>query len=138
MVHGTKCWGTPMGFDFTPEKLSSIYAQIVEDHGSHALRKPKPGDLYRKMYTPLSNIDRPVFRRLPADIIITQPARLFRSSGYKYHGRVYLDAELYWEFEYKYKFGDKWIFDWLPIRLLSYCYIPATITFPKPAQLSMF
>lgn len=139
MVNGTKCLETPMGFDFHPQILSDIYKEIVAEHGSHALRKPKPGDTYRKMYKPIYAIDGPVFRRLPADIIITEPPRLFRSTGYKYHGRVYLDAELYWEFEYKYQFGDKWLYNWEAVRLLSWCYIP-TLTFQKRSgpQLSLF
>lgn len=140
------CFGTKTANDsvrnWAPETLGHLYRGVIDEVGLVQLNKPVPGDKYRKMYNPLSDIDRPSFRRMPGDIIITSPARLFRSHGYKYKGRVYLEANYYWEFEYKYVWGDggcEWRFDWMPVRLLSYCYIYNTVTFErKPVQLKIF
>lgn len=125
---GTKC-ADNSAHNWRPETLGNIYKGITDQYGYVQINKPRPGDRYRKMFEPISDIDRQVFRRLPQDIIITQPPRLFRSSGRKYKGRVYLDAEYYWEFECESTNPLKPYKDWLPVRLLSYCYINQTLSF---------
>lgn len=129
IIIGTKCATAPLGFGWQPETLGNIYRSVIEKHGECQLNKPVPGEEYRKMCKPIEQIDQPTFRKLPEQIIITQPARLFQSQGWKYHGRVYLDCELFWRFEYKYEYAGKWVFDWMPVRLLSWCYINETCTF---------
>jgi len=91
MMYGTKCADGP--FTWKPETLGNLYRSVIDEYGEHALNKPVPGYSYRKMYKPITDMDMPSFRRLPEEIIITQPPRLFRSTGYKYKGRVYLGAK---------------------------------------------
>lgn len=141
-LFGTKCCNDS-AHSWWPEVLSSIFKEIENEHGSHALLKPLPGNEYRKRYYPLSDIDRPSFRRLPELITVISPPRLFLSNAYKYHGRFYMECEHYWQFEYKYPWDQAYKTDWMPVRLLSYCYINATCvgTLPKPiacTQLSLF
>lgn len=131
--YGTKC-ADDASYKWKPETLGSIYRELIQEYGLIQLNKPIPGEFYRKVYKPLSAIDRPAFRRLPENIMITQPARLYRSHGYKYGGRVYLEAECFWQFEYEYEYGLKRIRDWMPVRLLTTCYINQTLTFPQPKK----
>ena len=125
-MFGTKCASAP--FPWSPPTLGKIYNDVVGKHGSHALHKPVPGHKYRKMFKPLTDIDRPYFRLLPSDITILSPSRLYRSTGWKYNGRVYLDCECAWEFEYSYPWDKGTRTDWMAVGLLSYCYIPEIMT----------
>lgn len=138
MNQGTKCFDEGPGLVFQLETLGSIYREIAEEYGHEQIKKPKPGDSYRKMYRPISDMDRPAFRHLPADIIITQPPRLFRSTAWKYNGEFYKQADTFWQFEAKYPWKDGFIFDWYPVRILSYAYIYNTVTFYRQPQLSLF
>lgn len=138
-VNGTKC--VTMPFPWQPEKLSVIWNDVISNHGYSALHKPIPGHTYRKRYNALTKVDLPSFRRMPADIEVVTPPRLFRSTGWKYKGIVHLDCELYWEFQYRYWYAHEIRYDWMSVRLLSYCYIPTTLTFKnqqKPIQLQLF
>jgi hypothetical protein len=135
-VFGTKCASAP--FLHRPESLGALYKSIIDDYGDSALSKPRPGDEYRKRYKSLAPTDLPTFRRMPEQIFITQPARLFRSSGYKYKGRVYLEAELYWKFEYKYRYANRWEYDWLPVRILSTCYVSDVLAFRKSTSINFW
>lgn len=139
-VYGTKCVTMPYDY-WRPPVLSNIWKQIVNDYGSESLNKPIPGMRYVKKKKAITSIDQPFFRRLPAEIQVLSPPRLFRSNGYKYNGRVYLECELYWEFNYRYKHNDKDWNDWMSVSLLSYCYEPKTsklINDKKIIQLSLF
>ncbi len=138
---GTKCCNDS-AHNWSPETIGSIYQEIIQEHGNWALNKPKPGNYYSKRYHPLEDVERAYFKRLPGNIIVTSPPRLFRSHGYKYKGRIYLECECHWTFDYKYPWGDGWKFDVMPVRLLSWCYINHTVHFPKTIiqakQLSLF
>lgn len=141
-LYGTKCCNDS-AHTWSPEILSKIFTEIKSDHGDHALLKPIPGHNYRKRYNPLTDIDSPSFRRLPENIIVVSPPRLFLSNAYKYHGRFYFDCEVHWQFEYKYPWAEGFKTDWMPVRLLSYCYIENTITCESPSlkdgyQLKLF
>jgi hypothetical protein len=116
--------------NYQPENIGSIYKDIISQYGEKYLKKPKPGDRYVKMKEPISGIDRPVFRSLPKEILITQPPRLFRSTAWKYQGRVYKDDNPFWEFEYESE-GRK---EWIALRILSYCYEK----FENKGQLKLF
>lgn len=138
-IYGSKCWSMP--YQWHPQSLSAIWKEIIDEHGKSALHKPIPGHTYRKRYHSLSEMDRAFFKKLPADIKVLTPPRLFRSTGWKYKGKVYLECELYWEFQYSYWYANEERTDWMAVRLLSYCYIPTTLTFEsrrKPIQLDLF
>lgn len=126
---GTKCLPefAKQNLDLKPETIGDIYREIVLEHGQIQLHKPVPGESYRKVYTPLEYIDRNAFRILPANIKIVQPPRLYRSSSWKYKGNIWFDCVLNWEFQCRYEYAGEWLYKWLPVRLLSTCYIPETL-----------
>ncbi len=126
-LYGTKCANSPHPIWYS-EVLGDIYRELIKEYGFHQLLKPTPGHEYRKMYKPKSQIDQYQFRKLPELITVTSPPRLFRSSGWKYHGRVYLDCECYWTFDYKYPWDQGFKYDDMPLRLLTTCYQNATCT----------
>lgn len=165
------CSGTKFGYgpyNWTPATLGEMYQKVIEELGECQLNKPVPGHSYRKMYKPVQHLDTGVFKRLPQEIIITQPARLFRSRSWKYKGVIYGEVDVHWKFQYKtkrictlpentidsedsrlpvwdydkttgdFRFLDEWEYDWMPIFLLSNCYINQTLTFHKLIQLTLF
>jgi hypothetical protein len=145
--------------DWECDTLGQIYRNMYKEFDQE-IWKPKPGDTYRKRFKPLSpRTDYPSFRRAPSDIVIVQPPRLFRTVGWKYKGRTYIDCETSWEFQFRFynpkyeNFGktpivqyDKltgyleynrgWQYSWLPIYCLTNYYISSSITCAKQ-QLSL-
>jgi len=149
------CSGTKFGYgpyNWTPATLGEMYQKVIEELGECQLNKPVPGHSYRKMYKPVQHLDTGVFKRLPQEIIITQPARLFRSRSWKYKGVIYGEVDVHWQFHCKsdrinpfkpgityvdsckspvwqinrftgeIEYCNKWEYQWLPVFLLSNCY----------------
>lgn len=123
-IFGTKC--ATAAIPITPQRLGDVYRELADAYGWVQVRKPVPGDTYRKMHKPLNEMDGPAFRYLPADITVISPARLYRSTAWKYNGGFHMDAQVYWEFEYEYEFGGVKYRDWMNVNLLTLAYMPST------------
>lgn len=170
-LYGTKFGHSP--YNWKAETLREMYDVIADRLGHAQVKKPVPGDSYRKMYKPVDGqTDPPTFKRMPQEIIITQPPRLFRSRAWSYRGVVYGEVDTHWRFQYKFKridpitekaiiyldgskspvweidpytgdilYQNQWEYSWMPVFLLSNCYISQTLTFTKPTinqQLTLF
>lgn len=123
-IHGTKC--ATSSFPITPQTLGEVYRELTEQYGAVQLRKPVPGDTYRKMYKSLNEMDGPAFRNLPSDITIVSPSRLYRSSAWRYNGNFHMSAECLWEFEYEFEYAHEIYRRWMNVNILTLAYMPTT------------
>lgn len=126
MIFGTKLGFQDGPFDIMPMRLGEIYREVACEFGDEYINKPIPGDEYRKMYHPIdTEMDGPAFRdkiQFPETIIVVSPPRLYRSNAWKYHGQFQSDAEVHWEFQFKYPWNHEWAYGWMGVRFLSTCY----------------
>lgn len=142
-IHGTKCASATWPMDVPT--LGEVYRELIENYGEVQLRKPVPGDTYRKMHKPLNEMDGPAFRNLPSEITVLSPARLYRSKAWRYNGRFNMSAHTEWEFEYEYEFAGRLFNSWMNLHILTPTYMP-TMCVPmirsktpkNHAQLSLF
>lgn len=139
---GTKSADWNQSHHWKPETLGMVYRELIEKHGQVNVNRPVPGLMFTKRYNSLESTDLIVFRRLPSHIIVTHPARLFRTMSWRYNGLIHFESDCYWTFDYKYEYGGEWLFDKMPVRLLTHCYSgPDNLRFIKPTktqQLSLF
>lgn len=122
-IYGTKC--ATASRPLQVQTLGEVYQELSAQYGALQLRKPVPGDAYRKMYKPLNEMDGPAFRHLPVDITVISPARLYRSTAWKYNGDFHMDANVMWDFEYEYEFGGVKYRRWMNVHLLTLAYMPS-------------
>ncbi len=117
---GTKCGGKKHGY--VPETLGQLYESIRKDLNTKIVNKPLPGQIYIKLKRSRTSTDMNAFNQMPDEITITQPPRLYRSTGWKYKGKVHLQSDLFWKFQFKFCKGDQILVEWMPVACLSHCY----------------
>lgn len=100
------------------QMISQRYAEIFADN--NVLNKPVRGDFYIKRKEPIGDVDRPVFRQMPAEIIVLSQPFINHAWCGIYKGNFYWEAELFWKFYY-YDI-KKNIIDKFPVAILSSCY----------------